>query len=114
MLFRSSIAGPIYLHDLTGLVIQVHGGIGLGQIVGIILVELGGLVWDLARCSALVAVFQPEQIQGDATALELLMYIGVVRHLVDGQALDGNRHSESCLSDISSGSGHCKPQFAAL
>ncbi len=64
--------------------IQVHGGVGFCQIVGVILVELGGLVRDLARREALVAVFQPQQVQGDTAALELLVDIGVVRHLVDG------------------------------
>jgi len=36
-----SIACPVHLHNLTGLVVQVHGGVGLCQIVGIVLVELG-------------------------------------------------------------------------
>ena len=78
------VTGPVHLHDLTGLVIQVHGGVCFGQIVGVVLVELGGLVRDLARRPALVAVFEPEQIQGDTAALELLVDIGIVRHLVDG------------------------------
>ena len=64
--------------------IQVHGGVGFGQIFGVVLVELGRLVRDLARRPALVAVFQPEQIQSDAAALELFVNIGIVRHLVDG------------------------------
>jgi len=79
-----SVASPVHLHDLAGLMIQVHGGFGLCQIVGVILIELGGLVRELARRAALVAVFQPQQVQGDTTALELLVDIGVVRHLVDG------------------------------
>ena len=36
-----SIAGPVHLHNLTGFVVQVHGGVDLCQIVGIVLVELG-------------------------------------------------------------------------
>ena len=36
-----SIAGPVHLHNLAGLVVQVHGGVDLCQIVGIVLVELG-------------------------------------------------------------------------
>ena len=38
---RGSIAGPVHLHNLTGFVVQVHGGVDLCQIVGIVLVELG-------------------------------------------------------------------------
>ena len=38
---RSSIAGPVHLHNRTGFVVQVHGGVDLCQIVGIVLVELG-------------------------------------------------------------------------
>ena len=36
-----SIAGPVHLHNLTRLVVQVHGSVDLCQIVGIVLVELG-------------------------------------------------------------------------
>ena len=64
--------------------IQVHCGVRFRQVLFVILVELGGLVRNLARCPALVAVFEPEQIQGDTAALELLVNVGVVRHLVDG------------------------------
>ena len=64
--------------------IQVHGGVGLCQIVGVILIELGGLVRKLARRAALVAVFQLQQVQSNTAALEFLVDIGVVRHLVDG------------------------------
>lgn len=78
-----SVSGPIHLHDLTGFVIQVHGCIRFGQIICIILVELSGLVRNLSRSSALVTVFQPEQIQGDTAALELLMDVGIVRHFAD-------------------------------
>ena len=78
-----SIAGPVHLHNLTGLVVQVHGSVDLCQIVGIVLVELGGLVWNLARRPALVAVFQPQQVQRNTAALEFLVDMGVVRHLID-------------------------------
>lgn len=44
--------------------IHVHGGIGPGQIVGVIHVELGGLVRNLAHRAALIAVFGPQQVQG--------------------------------------------------
>ena len=72
------ITCPVHLYNLTGLVIQVNGGVRLGQIVGVILVELGGLVRDLSRRPALVAVFQPDQIQSNAATLEFLVNIGVV------------------------------------
>lgn len=63
--------------------VQVHGSVDLCQMVGIVLVELGGLVWNLARRPALVAVFQPQQVQRNTAALEFLVDVGVVRHLVD-------------------------------
>ena len=63
--------------------IQMHRGIGLVEIVAVVLVELGRLVRNFAGSFALVAVFQPQQIQGDTAALEFLVDIGVVRHLVD-------------------------------
>ena len=70
-----SIAGPVHLHNLTGLVVQVHGSVDLYQIVGIILVELGGLVWNLTRRPALVVVFQSQQVQRNTAALEFLVDI---------------------------------------
>ena len=72
---RSSIAGPVHLHNPTGFVVQVHGGVDLCQIVGIVLAELGGLVWNLARRLAPVAVFQPQQVQRNTAALEFLVDI---------------------------------------
>ena len=79
-----NVASPVHLHDLAELMIQVHGGVGLCQIVGVILIELGGLVRKLARRAALVAVFQLQQVQSNTAALEFLVDRGVVRHLVDG------------------------------
>lgn len=38
---RGCISSPVHLHDLTGLVIQMHSGIGLGGIVPVVLLELG-------------------------------------------------------------------------
>lgn len=35
------LAGPVYLHGLTELVLQMHGGLGYVQIVSVILIELG-------------------------------------------------------------------------
>lgn len=89
----SGVAGSVYPHDLTGLVIQMYSSIRLRQIICVILVELGGLVRDLARYSALVAVFQPQQIQGDSAALELFVDIGVVGHLVDGLRAAGQEQT---------------------
>lgn len=43
------IACLAHLHDLSEFVIQVHGGVGLSQIAGVILVELGRLVRNLAH-----------------------------------------------------------------
>lgn len=63
---RGGIACPVHLHDLTGLMIQVHGGVRFRKVLSVILVELSGLVRELARRAALVAVFQPQQVQGDA------------------------------------------------
>ena len=69
----------------------MHGGIGFRQVVAVILVELSGLIWDLSGSPALVVVFQPEQIQGDTAALEFLVDVGVVRHLVDGLCGNGGK-----------------------
>ncbi len=69
--------GTVHLHEPTGLVIQVHGGVGLCRTACAILDELGRLVRNLSGRFALVALFQPEQIQGDAAVLELLVNIGV-------------------------------------
>ena len=57
--------------------IQGHGGIRFRQVISVILIELGGLVRDHARCPALVAVLQPEQIRGNGATLELLVDIRV-------------------------------------
>jgi len=53
------------------------------DIVRVILIELGGFVWQFAVLMALVAVFQPQQVQSNTAALEFLVDRGVVRHLVD-------------------------------
>ena len=78
----SSITRPVHLHDLSGLVVQMHRGIGLVEIVAIILVELRGLVRNFAGRFALVAVFQPQQIQRHTAFLHFPVHIGVIRHLV--------------------------------
>ena len=78
----SGITCPVHLHDLSGLVVQVHGGIGLVEIVAVVLIELGRLVRNFAGRFALVAVFQPQQIQRHTAFLHFPVHIGVIRHLV--------------------------------
>ena len=103
-----SIAGPIHLHNLTGFVVQVHGGVDLCQIVGIVLAELGGLVWNLARRPAPVAVFQPQQGQCNTAALEFLVDIffrrrgGLARIMPDmsGTAYGFRMGMESFITSI--------------
>lgn len=80
---RCRLAGPVHLHGLTGLMLQMHGGFGFVNIVRIILVELGGFVGQLAVLTALLAVFHPQQAQSDAALLHLTVHPLVVRHLVD-------------------------------
>ena len=68
------LARPVHLHGLAGLVFQVHGGFGLVDIVCVVLVELGGFVGQLSVLTALLAVFHPQQAQGDAALLHLSVY----------------------------------------
>ncbi len=77
----------LLVHGEEGLHIAVaavgqgrHEHIGRDCLAGVRIDDSGGI----ARRAALVAVFQPQQVQGDAAALKLLVSIGVVRHLVDG------------------------------
>ena len=77
------LASPVHLHGLAGLVLQVHGSFGLVDIVCVVLVELGGFVGQLSVLTALLAVFHPQQTQGDAALLHLTVYPLVVRHLVN-------------------------------
>ena len=62
--------------------------VGQGRHEHIVRDDLAGVRIDdsdgIARRAALVVILQPQQGQGDATALELFVDIGVVRHLVDG------------------------------
>ena len=83
------LARPVHLHGLAGLVLQVHGGFRFVDIVRIILVELGGFVGQLSVLTALLAVFHPQQAQGNAVLLHLLVYPLIVRHLVDRVLLLG-------------------------
>lgn len=61
----------------------MHGGFRFVDIVRVILIELGGFVGQFAVLMALVAVFHPQQAQGDAVLLHLTVHPLVVRHLVD-------------------------------
>ena len=58
--YSCSIPGPIDLHDLTRLVIQVHRGISLHHIVIVVLIELRGLIRKFTVIAAGFAVFQPQ------------------------------------------------------
>lgn len=81
--------------------VDVHSGIGFSQIICIILVELRGLIRNYSSHSALVAVFEPKQIQCDTAALALLIDVGGPHIVAVFEALGGNSCSESCLSHIS-------------
>ena len=76
------LARPVHLHGFTRLVFQVHGGFRFVDIVCVVLVELGGFVGQLSVLTALLAVFYPQQAQGDAALLHLSVYPFVVWHLV--------------------------------
>ena len=53
--------------------LQVHGGFRFVDIVHVILVEPSGFVGQLAALAALLAVFHPQQAQGDTTLLYFAM-----------------------------------------
>ena len=100
------VTSPVNLHDLAGLVIQVHCGVLLGAEVVVVLVELRGLIRQLTVLTALLYIFPPEQIQRHAAAMKLLVHILIIRHLVLLlPAADGNNASYSALSDMSFGKG---------
>ena len=88
--------------------VQVHGSVDLCQIVGIVLAELGGLVWNLARRPALVAVFRPQQVQRNTAALEFLVDIffrrrgGLARIMTDmsGTAYGFRMGMENSITSI--------------
>ena len=52
-------ASPVYLQGLAGLVIQVHRGLGLVDVLRVVLVKLRGLVRKLASRPALLTVLDP-------------------------------------------------------
>ena len=73
---------PVYLHGVAGFVIHMHGSLGFMDIVGVVLVELGGLIWQFAAGAALRIVLLPQQAQCNTTFLHLLVDVLIVRHLV--------------------------------
>ena len=76
------LPSPVHLHGFTGLVFQMHGGFCLVDEVGVVLVELGGLIRQFTIRPAPLTVFHPQQAQRYTTLLHLLMDVLVVRHLV--------------------------------
>lgn len=76
------LTGPVHLRGLAGLMFQTHGSFGFLDEVGVVLVELCGLIQQLTVCAALLAVFHPRQTQCYTALLHFLMDVLVVRHLV--------------------------------
>lgn len=68
------LASPVHLHGLTRLVIQVHGSFRLMDIFCVVLVELGEFVGQPTVLTPLLAVFHPQQAQGNITLLHLPVY----------------------------------------
>ena len=79
---RRRLAAQSTCMVLAGLVLQMHGGFRFVDIVCVVLVELGGFVGQFTVLTALLAVFHPQQAQGDAALLHLSVYPFVVWHLV--------------------------------
>ena len=79
---RCGVACPVHLKDLSGFVIQVHGGVCLCRVIPIILFELCQLVRNLSVCLARLTVLHPQEIQRDAAFLHFLMDVLVIRHFV--------------------------------
>lgn len=77
-----SLPGPVHLEVLTGLVLQVHGRFRFVNIVGVVLVELRGLVGELTVLAAPFAILHPQQAERDAALLHFLVDPLVVRHTV--------------------------------
>ena len=78
----SGLTGPVHLEVLTGLVLQVHGRFRFVNIVGVVLVELRGLVGELTVLAAPFAILHPQQAERDAALLHFLVDPLVVRHTV--------------------------------
>ena len=79
---RRGISRPVHLHDLAGLVVQVHRRVGFNCVVTVMLFELRQLIRQFAFLSALLAVFEPQEIQRDAVFLQFLVNVLIVRHFV--------------------------------
>ena len=78
----SGLTGPVHLEVLTGLVLQVHGRFRFVNIVGVVLVELRGLVGELTVLAAPFTILHPQQAERDAALLHFLVDPLVVRHTV--------------------------------
>ena len=63
------IPGPVHLHDISGLVLQMHSGVCLYDVIVVVFVELCGLVRQFSGKPALLTVFQLKQFQRNAAAL---------------------------------------------
>ena len=77
---KAIVPCPVYLHDVARLVIHVHSGFGFVDIVGVMLVELGGLIRQFAAGAALRIVLLPQKAQCNTAFLHLLVDVLVVRH----------------------------------
>ena len=71
---RRGISRPVHLHDLAGLVIQVHRCVGFDCVIAVMLFELRRLIRQLAFFTELLAVFEPQEIQRDAAFLQFRTY----------------------------------------
>ena len=60
----------------------MYGDCGLVDIVRIVLVELGGLVGQLAILAALLTEFYPQQAQGNTALLHFTVYPLAAWHFV--------------------------------
>ena len=58
----SGLTGPVHLELLTGLVLQVHGRFRFVNIVGVVLVELRGLVGELTVLAAPFAILDRKSV----------------------------------------------------
>jgi len=57
---KSFTFGPIDLHDLSRLSVNVHGCFGAFDKITVVFVKLGGFAGDFACLTALIAVFHPQ------------------------------------------------------
>ena len=65
----SRIACPVHLHNLAGLMVQVHCCTVFQCVVTVVFLELRQLIWRFPVIAALLAIFEPQQIQRNAAFL---------------------------------------------